>query len=124
MASPAVITQELSPIYASLLGLAEKFRTANPPNYKACIQCLRSILSFKLHPRLEARTNYQLGSILFKQTKNIDLAKRHLETAVSHIFLLCFKVNLSNYFLIFSVATEPECILLKEIEVFLVLVEW
>ncbi len=72
--------------YASLLGLAEHFRTSNPPNIRLCIHCLQSIFTFKPPPRLEARTHLQLGSVMFAHTKNTDQAMSHLEKAVSFNF--------------------------------------
>ncbi|XP_058810814.1 MAU2 chromatid cohesion factor homolog [Phymastichus coffea] len=65
--------------YLSLLGLAENFRTASPPSIKCCIQCLQAVFNFKPPPRVEARTHLQLGTILLTHTKNIDLARTHLE---------------------------------------------
>ncbi|GAB6028583.1 mau2 chromatid cohesion factor [Chamberlinius hualienensis] len=67
--------------YLSLLGLAETFRTSNPPNIKICIQCLQAVFNFKPPPRVEARSHLQLGNILLTHTKNVDLAKYHLEQA-------------------------------------------
>lgn len=75
--------------YLSLLGLAENFRTFNPPNIKSCIQCLQAVFNFRPPPRVEARTHLQLGNILLTHTKNIELARSHLEKAVSiHLFLI------------------------------------
>ncbi|XP_046678426.1 MAU2 chromatid cohesion factor homolog [Homalodisca vitripennis] len=67
--------------YLSLLGLAENFRTSSPPNIKLCIQCLQAVFHFKPPPRVEARTHLQLGNILLTHTKNVDLARTHLEQA-------------------------------------------
>ncbi|CAG9836755.1 unnamed protein product [Diabrotica balteata] len=67
--------------YLSLLGLAEYFRTSSPPMIKTCIQCLQAVFNFKPPQRVEARTHLQLGNILLTHTKNIDLAKNHLEQA-------------------------------------------
>ncbi|XP_046399087.1 MAU2 chromatid cohesion factor homolog [Ischnura elegans] len=67
--------------YLSLLGLAENFRTSSPPNIKLCIQCLQAIFNFKPPPRVRARTHLQLGNILLTHTKNVDLARSHLELA-------------------------------------------
>lgn len=69
--------------YLSLLGLAEHFRTSNPPMIKLCIQCLQAVFNFKPPLKVEARTHLQLGNILLTHTKNIDLAKTHLEQAVT-----------------------------------------
>ncbi|KAK3601195.1 hypothetical protein CHS0354_004395 [Potamilus streckersoni] len=74
-------TQSSDSWYASLLGLAESFRISNPPNIRLCIHCLQSIFSFKPPPKIEARTHLQLGNILMTHTKNLDLAKTHLEKA-------------------------------------------
>lgn len=68
--------------YLSLLGLAEYFRASSPPMIKLCIQCLQAVFNFKPPQRVEARTHLQLGNILLSHTKNIDLAKNHLEQAV------------------------------------------
>ncbi|XP_066249713.1 MAU2 chromatid cohesion factor homolog [Euwallacea similis] len=67
--------------YLSLLGLAEYFRASSPPMIKHCIQCLQAVFNFKPPQRVEARTHLQLGNILLSHTKNMDLAKNHLEQA-------------------------------------------
>lgn len=87
--------------YLSLLGLAENFRTSSPPNIKLCIQCLQAVFHFKPPPRVEARTHLQLGNILLTHTKNTDLARNHLEQAVSdqYIFFV-FTLNKQNGYII------------------------
>lgn len=79
------IANDQDACYLALLGLAEYFRTATPPNIKCCIQCLQAVFNMKPPPpqRVEARTHLQLGTILLSHTKNIDLARTHLEQAVS-----------------------------------------
>ena len=72
----------LNPSYVSLLGLAESFRTSNPPNIRLCIHCLQAVFQFKPSTIVEARTHLQLGNILLLHTKNVDLARSHLEKAV------------------------------------------
>ncbi|KAK6189027.1 hypothetical protein SNE40_005079 [Patella caerulea] len=67
--------------YSSLIGLAEYFRTSNPPNIRLCIHCLQAILGFQPSPEIEARTHLQLGNILLAHTKNIDTSQTHLEKA-------------------------------------------
>lgn len=67
--------------YISLLGLAEYFRTSQPPNIKKCIQCLQALFTFQPPSKVEARTHLQMGQILMAYTKNIDLARNHLEKA-------------------------------------------
>lgn len=67
--------------YISLLGLAEHFRTSNPPNIKKCIQCLQALFTFKPPAKVEARTHLQLGQILITHTTNVDMARNHLEQA-------------------------------------------
>lgn len=74
--------------YISLLGLAEHFRTSNPPDIKSCIQCLQAVFNFKPPQRVEARTHLQLGNILLTHTKNIDLARTHLEQSVSFFVVI------------------------------------
>ena len=71
--------------YLSLLGLAEHFRVSTPPNIRLCVQCLQTVFNFKPPPRVEARTHLQLGNILVQYTKNVDLARSHLEQAVSYL---------------------------------------
>jgi len=68
--------------YAALIGLAENYRTSSPPNIRLCIHCLQAIFALKPPPKIEARTHLQLGSILYTHTKNIDLAKSHLDSSV------------------------------------------
>ncbi|XP_017953509.1 MAU2 chromatid cohesion factor homolog [Drosophila navojoa] len=69
--------------YISLLGLAEYFRTSQPPNIKKCIQCLQALFTFQPPSKVEARTHLQMGQVLMAYTCNIDLARRHLEQAWS-----------------------------------------
>lgn len=70
------------PLYLALLGSAETFRAANPPNIKLCIQCLHGVLNCKPPPRIEARTHLQLGNVLLNFSHNPDLARQHLEKSV------------------------------------------
>uniref|UniRef100_A0A146M8F4 MAU2 chromatid cohesion factor homolog n=2 Tax=Lygus hesperus TaxID=30085 RepID=A0A146M8F4_LYGHE len=67
--------------YIALLGLAEHFRSSSPPDILKCIQCLQAVLTIKLPPKVEARTHFQIGSVLHTYTKNLDLAIQHLEQA-------------------------------------------
>ena len=68
--------------YAALIGLAENFRTASPPNIRLCVHCLQSVFALSPPPKIEARTHLQLGNILLTHTKNTDLARDHFEKAV------------------------------------------
>lgn len=72
--------------YLSLLALAERFRTQEPASIKMCLQCLQAVLTFSPPPKVEARTHLQLANLLIKYTKNTQLAREHLELAVS-VFL-------------------------------------
>lgn len=74
--------QDQDKIYISLLGLAEHFRTANPPNIKKCIQSLQALFTFMPPTKVVARTHLQMGQVLSVYTQNIDLARYHLEQAV------------------------------------------
>lgn len=65
--------------YVALLGLAEHFRTSNPPNIRQTIQCLSALFTFQPPLKMEARTHFQIAQILMTYTKNVDLAKSHLE---------------------------------------------
>jgi hypothetical protein len=69
----------------ALLGLADSFIRSGKSGITPAIKCLRSI--FQLHPPLQAflqaRTHLQLGVLLRNETTNQDLAKHHIEQAVS-----------------------------------------
>lgn len=75
--------------YSGLLGLAETFRTSNPPKIRQCIQCLQSVFHFQPSPSIQARTHLQLGRLLQTYTKNTDMARSHLEKAVSLSYIVC-----------------------------------
>ncbi|XP_020610699.1 MAU2 chromatid cohesion factor homolog [Orbicella faveolata] len=68
--------------YIGLLGLAETFRTSNPPKIRQCIQCLQSVFQFQPSPAIQARTHLQLGKLLHSHTQNTDMGRSHLEKAV------------------------------------------
>ncbi|KAG7273177.1 hypothetical protein CRUP_019304 [Coryphaenoides rupestris] len=63
-------------------GFAEHFRTSSPPKIRLCVHCLKAVFQFKPSQRVEARTHLQLGSVLYQHTKNIELARTHLEKAI------------------------------------------
>ena len=69
----------------ALLGLADSFVRSGKTGITPAIKCLRAI--FRLTPPLpaflQARTHLQLGVMLRSETTNLDLAKNHLEQAVS-----------------------------------------
>lgn len=73
--------------YAGLLGLADGFLKAKPPQIKECIQCLQAVFQFHTSPAIQARTHIQIGRLLHRYTKNTDLARSHLEKAVSFFSL-------------------------------------
>lgn len=68
--------------YLALLGFAEHFRTSSPSKIRLCVHCLQAVFQFKPTARVEARTHLQLGSVLYRHTKNSELAQTHLEKAV------------------------------------------
>uniref|UniRef100_A0A8C4IRY3 MAU2 chromatid cohesion factor homolog n=1 Tax=Dicentrarchus labrax TaxID=13489 RepID=A0A8C4IRY3_DICLA len=74
-------TEAPEPWYLALLGFAEHFRTSSPPKIRLCVHCLQAVFQFKPPPRVEARTHLQLGSVLYRHTKNSELAQTHLEKA-------------------------------------------
>ncbi|VDP87995.1 unnamed protein product [Echinostoma caproni] len=86
---PAVPSQPEAPMdanmisdcYASLLGLAETFRTMSPPNMRLAVHCLKAALNFKLPVNVEARTHLQIGRLLFHYSKNDEQTQSHLEKA-------------------------------------------
>ncbi|KAK7073246.1 mau2 chromatid cohesion factor [Halocaridina rubra] len=67
--------------YLSLLALAERFRTQEPANIKACLQCLQAVLHVRPTPKVEGRTHLQLANMLIQYTHNSQLARDHLEQA-------------------------------------------
>uniref|UniRef100_A0AAX7VUK0 MAU2 chromatid cohesion factor homolog n=1 Tax=Astatotilapia calliptera TaxID=8154 RepID=A0AAX7VUK0_ASTCA len=77
----AASTEAPEPWYLALLGFAEHFRTSSPPKIRLCVHCLQAVFQFKPPPRVEARTHLQLGSVLYRHTKNSELAQSHLEKA-------------------------------------------
>nr|XP_046263994.1 MAU2 chromatid cohesion factor homolog isoform X2 [Scatophagus argus] len=77
----ATSTEAPEPWYLALLGFAEHFRTSSPPKIRLCVHCLQAVFHFKPPPRVEARTHLQLGSVLYRHTKNSELAQTHLEKA-------------------------------------------
>ena len=87
--------QSSEALYTSLIGLAEEFRTSNPPNIRLCIHCLQSIFNCKPTPKLEARTHLQLANVLMTYTNNADLARQHLEKAVSYYFTMSSHYDIS-----------------------------
>lgn len=74
--------------YAGLLGLADGFLNSKPPKIKETIQCLQAVFQFHPSPAIQARTHIQIGRLLSKYTKNSDLARTHLEKAVSFCMLV------------------------------------
>ena len=79
-------TEAPEPRYLALLGFAEHFRTSSPPKIRLCVHCLQAVFQFEPPPRVEARTHLQLGSVLYRHTKNSELAQTHLEKAVCDTF--------------------------------------
>ncbi|TKS79953.1 MAU2 chromatid cohesion factor -like protein [Collichthys lucidus] len=62
-------TDALEPWCRVLLGFAEHFRTSSPPKIRLCVHCLQAVFQFKPPPRVEARTHLQLGSVLYRHTR-------------------------------------------------------
>uniref|UniRef100_A0A3Q4HTT0 MAU2 chromatid cohesion factor homolog n=1 Tax=Neolamprologus brichardi TaxID=32507 RepID=A0A3Q4HTT0_NEOBR len=89
----AASTEAPEPWYLALLGFAEHFRTSSPPKIRLCVHCLQAVFQFKPPPRVEARTHLQLGSVLYRHTKNGELAQSHLEKAVSCIFNNTYQIS-------------------------------
>lgn len=65
----------------ALLSLAEEFRTKSPPDLKSSMQCLLAILNLPVAPHIIARTNYNLGSMIYKYTFDTNIAQTYLERA-------------------------------------------
>lgn len=69
----------------ALLSLAEGFRTSNPPDIPATIQCLLAVLNLRPATLRVAQTNLQIAKLLLQNTNQADsqVIKSFLEKAVS-----------------------------------------
>lgn len=70
---------DVNTCHRALLKLAEEFRTKSPPDHKSCVQCLLAILNFPVPAAVAAKTNYQIGLIIYKRTSNNNVAQNYLE---------------------------------------------
>ncbi|VDK70417.1 unnamed protein product [Litomosoides sigmodontis] len=64
-----------------LLEGAEFFRAHNPPKYKMAIKCLKACFKTLMTHEMTSFVNFQIGKLYFYYTKNIELARHHLEQA-------------------------------------------
>ena len=71
--------------YTALIGLAEHFRSCQPPKIRECIHCLQATLNIGLPPILDAKVRLNIGNILLLQTNNLGHARSHLQQAVRSI---------------------------------------
>ena len=69
--------------YTALVGLAEYFRTSQPPRIRECIQCLQASLNIGLPAILDAKVRLNVGKLLLLQTNNLGHARSHLQQAAS-----------------------------------------
>uniref|UniRef100_A0A0N5AVW1 Cohesin loading complex subunit SCC4 homolog n=1 Tax=Syphacia muris TaxID=451379 RepID=A0A0N5AVW1_9BILA len=69
----------------TFLAMAEHFRTMNPPKYKMAIKCVRACFQTRISAEVAALAHFALGKLCFFYTKNVDLAKCHLEQAYNQI---------------------------------------
>lgn len=69
-------------LYFALLGMAESFRTSNPPDIRRAIHCLEAIIVSNPPPRIEVRTRLQIGQLMWLHTKNTEHCLSHLEKAL------------------------------------------
>ena len=79
--------------YTALIGLAEYFRTCQPPKIRECIHCLQASLNIGLPPILDAKVRLNIGKLLLLQTNNLGHARSHLQQTVRDTFtsqLTCF----------------------------------
>lgn len=67
--------------HKALFNLAEEFRTKQPPDLKSCMQCLLAILNLPVSQYVIAKTNYHLGSLIYKYTFDTQIAQTYLEKA-------------------------------------------
>lgn len=73
--------------FLKLLGLAEFFRTSQPPRIRETIHCLQATLSIETLPAFEkARCRLNMAKLLLANTKNVGHARAQLEQAVSSFF--------------------------------------
>ena len=72
--------------YTALIGLAEYFRSCQPPKIRECIHCLQASLNIGLPPILDAKVRLNIGNLLLLQTNNLGHARSHLQQAVRNFF--------------------------------------
>ena len=76
--------------YKTLLGLADFFRTSQPPRLRELIHCLQATLSIETLPSLQkARCRLNLAKLLLQHTRNVGHARGQLEQAVSNTRFNC-----------------------------------
>ena len=68
--------------YTALVGLAEYFRTSQPPKIRECIHCLQASLNIGLPAILDAKVRLNISKLLLHQTNNVGHARSHLQQAV------------------------------------------
>lgn len=79
-------------IGAQLVQMAGYFMGQNPPHIFDAIRCLEAICQTKQHLQspfpspLEADARIRIAEILIAYSRNIDVAKSHLDKAVGNIF--------------------------------------
>lgn len=71
--------------YTALIGLAEYFRTSQPPKIRECIHCLQASLNIGLPAILDAKVRLNIGKLLLMQTNNLGHARSHLQQAVRSV---------------------------------------
>lgn len=72
---------------AAVLAMAEKLRTSNPPKIFDSMKLLEQLLSHTSLPKeIEAKVRLQLSAMFLQYSKNVDIAKMHLEKAVKILF--------------------------------------
>ncbi|KAI3374352.1 hypothetical protein L3Q82_006190 [Scortum barcoo] len=115
----AASTEAPEPWYLALLGFAEHFRTSSPPKIRLCVHCLQAVFQFKPPPRVEARTHLQLGSVLYRHTKNSELAQTHLEKAISQFEDVKFEAAsiLSEFYCQQNLVDSAKPVLRKAIQI-------
>ena len=73
--------------YTALVGLAEYFRTCQPPKIRECIHCLQASLNIGLPAILDAKVRLNIGKLLLLQTNNLGHARSHLQQTARDIFI-------------------------------------
>ncbi|KAG9510231.1 MAU2 chromatid cohesion factor-like protein, partial [Fragariocoptes setiger] len=76
--------QDIETCHVALLNLAEEFRTKQPPDLKSSLQCLMAVLNLPVYDRIAAKTNLQIGNLIYHHSTDPNNAQVYFERAYEH----------------------------------------